>query len=261
MKISMQTFVLTVISGIFLAACSTKVPVEGLYQSNNFTYPSIHHEHIGVGGVTSSVTNTSPATANTYAASIRNSVIHKYPGLDIMPAGQMASALGRTHYNQMMQAYTSNGVIDEKYLSEMKQHIRGMRYVIFGRIVQDSVGNHRNTYSDRIDFSTNRTMRVEYKIYDLNDKQIAWSGTVRQSAHADNSYPLPKMPNNNDDPNKPHDSRDDLVRQSLNLAATAFIQGNHDYPVAPSAYGVFRKTSNGFASRLPVKPKGNHKRS
>lgn len=175
-----------------IAGC---VSVQGLYHAPSFTYQSIYNDNIGVGGVALVTRPLSTAAKTAYADYLQSALISKYPGLNIMPAGDAITALSPRVYRHMMRAFRISGTIRPEYLQLLQKHIHHMRYLVFARILSAHVDHDTDIEPDPVykhqentTYSTKLTLLVKLIVYDLTTKRIVWSGTITDSNSNTNNY-------------------------------------------------------------------------
>lgn len=123
---------------LLLTACAPKM--NGLYKNPSFTYKTMTSQSLAVAGV-GQVKHASAAQQNTYAEMFREAIINQRPALQIMPAGNVAQTMGH-NYDRMLSYYAQRGVAANKYLKIIRNKTHNVRYVVFGRIISDSVSRH-----------------------------------------------------------------------------------------------------------------------
>ena len=238
--------------GIF-AGC---VSVQGLYVDPSFTYQSVLENNIGVAGVVSATRKIKPSQQTALSNLLQNAIIKHFPGLPVMPSGDVVRALGSNRYRVMMEYYRLHGVVPDQYLSVLYTHIIYMRYVTFARIEQDHISHHREQYEDTstagngstssIDFTTTLSLRVHVDVYDVITHRIVWRGSLSDSTSQSNRYEVPSMVTSS------HESLKRAVAQSIiGMAGSAIVDSHHAYPTAPSFYNFVQRIFNSMVGNFP----------
>ena len=138
---------------VFLTACAPAM--NGLYHDKSFTYKAMHAQSMAVAGVTEvqgqrhgkrwrNRHQASVSEQNAYAQMFREAMLNQRPHLTIMPAGDVAQTMGH-QYRDMMTYYADHGVAANQYLNLLAKRTHNVRYVVFGRILSDTVGHQRYT--------------------------------------------------------------------------------------------------------------------
>jgi len=231
---------------MLLTACATTLT--DVYRSPNFTYQSIINDNIGVGGVTSTVRPLSRGQKNAYGNLLWNSIIGHYPGMRVMPPGDMVRALGPRRYQRMMHYYRQYSVMPDDIFPVLKQHILRLNYLVFARITQNSISHNRyqshNDFQndDNVEFRTARTLRVGLKIYNISTRQLAWSGSIKTSSGNHNSYSALHVGD---------DKTENVALTALNLLGQLMLDQDHSYPPPPPTADLLRDVFKRFAKALP----------
>lgn len=244
--------------GVFTLLFSACTPsATGLYRDPSFTYNAMHTQGMAVGGVADNsafMGNTPPPSSLSYAENLREAFINKSPGLAVMPAGDVAQALGISTYNAMMTYYAQNDSVPVEDLDKLKAHTQNLGYVAFGRIVSNQISHststesevthHGNTRDTADDYETTRTVTVQVKIYSLTTHQIVWSGSLTDSITNTNSYPLMH-------PSHFHNDSSQIIDDVVTGFVNGSVQGNAQYPAAPGSSDVAARAMNELMANLP----------
>ena len=224
------------------------VSVSGLYHNHSFTYQSMVSDRIGVGGVVSAETPLRYEQQTAYASYLRASMINRYPGLNVMPSGDAARAIGIPAYRQMIRTYEQFGAIPSDNLKAMHKHVTGMRYLTFARIEQniashDSGGGHgyisSSSNDDVTDYNSTRNMTVKLEVYDLTTGRVVWSGSITESQSKKKRT------------TQPHTTK---VFAALAQAAVGSLTAQYQYPPFPSTDSVLRTIFKDFMSKFVQPP-------
>ncbi len=245
----------------FMLTAAGCVSVQGLYVDPSFTYQSVLANNIGVAGVVSATRRIRPSRQTALSNLMQNALIKHFPGLPIMPAGDVVRALGVTQYKAMMEYYRLHGVVPGQYLSALYKHVIYMRYVAFVRVEQDSISHDRQQYEDNttprraststIAFTTKLTVRVQIDVYDVITHRIVWRGSLNESTSRSNRYEVPSMVTGR------REGLNRAIAQSvIGMAGTAIVDSNHSYPTAPSFYNFMQRIFNSMIGRFPKKISG-----
>ncbi|MBU0455910.1 MAG: hypothetical protein ABIH77_02405 [Pseudomonadota bacterium] len=244
--------------GFCLFALSACVSVEGLYVDPSFTYASIMENNIGVGGVVSVPRDLTAARQSAYANQVRAAIMQKYPGINVMPSGDLTRALSAPDYRRMMRYYRDYGVVQDEYLKTAHRHIKRMRYVAFARIVEDQI-SHNRTQEDpgphtrgSVTMTTTLTMKVNMVVYDLNNDRMVWSGAVTESNENNNHYDMNAVYVGR---HHRHDVDKQIVASLANTALQEMQERQYHYPSAPAANDLLNGIFSGLLTKFPVPPK------
>jgi len=230
------------------------VSVQGLYRDPSFTYASVQQHNIGVVGVVSVPRKLSHREQTACAGLLHAALVEKYPGMDIMPAGDAVRAIGVSSYRKMMRYYRENGVVQSRYLAALQRHVTHMRYLVFARILEDRVTHSRQTYeqphnTDEIDFRTTLSLTVHLDVYDVALRRIVWSGSVANSTSHANSYKVASMRSYR------HESLNrEIVQDVASVVSRQAVEHQHEYPSVPSFKGFMQTVFAELLTRFPKHP-------
>ena len=134
-----------------------------------------------------------------YSEIIRSRFAEQRPGFFILSTGVIVDKLGKERYNAMLEEYRTLGMVSEKWLSTIAEFTDGFGYVVFARILEDTVKSDRtrtDNYNDEKKLMTGytitkerrRTMTVAQEIFSLETKAAVWGGSVTKSASNSREY-------------------------------------------------------------------------
>ena len=240
------------IVSIVLCSCATRIA--GLKQSESFVYSNVLSGKVGVGGVTSVMENLEDGRKSALANLLRTELLEERKEYNVVPSGTLAAKIGKAKYGQVMESYKAEGVLTDESLALLKPAATVSRYVAFARIENDNVSNGRSEIPDRnekgeaipnsgrISTSTKRTMTASLNIYDLQNGDVAWSGSVTKSATNTQEY------------DRQHEMQLVSVIKAFKGEARESDAEKYPYPSAPEANKVLAKIFAGFAENMPKKP-------
>lgn len=242
-----KLFFIAAICGCLIACVS----VQGLYQDPSFTYASIKQNNIGVAGVVSVPRKLKAREQNACANVLHTALVEKYPGLVIMPAGDAVRAMGDSSYRQMMRYYRDNGVVPSDYLNILRRHVSHMRYLVFARILEDRVEHSRQTTdqqdgTNKIEYQTTLSLTIHLDVYDVQTKNIVWSGSVTDSTYNANSYTAAST-----DTYKHESIGHEIVQDVASMLTTQTVEQHHEYPSAPSVKQFLQTIFSELLTRFP----------
>lgn len=248
--------VLICCAGLSLLLSGCTPSVQGLYVAPSFTYHSIHQDNIGVAGVVPTYGDISIPRSINYSNIVQTQMNTRYPGLGVMPAGEVARALGSAGYKKMLTYYSAYGVVKGSTLKELHEHIRRMRYLTFARITQNHVSRSNNTVDDNYNqsgkptsqdtiYTTKRSVTVSIKIYDTQLERAVWMGTVSGSKQNKNDYPRPLITTNSSNIGS------QLLAGLGDGLLSSVTRKEYHYPSAPGAAAVFSDALAGMTAHLP----------
>lgn len=259
LKMKKITFVVALFCVMFFAGC---VSVQGLYVDPSFTYQSVIANNIGVGGVVSTSKNISSSQQAALSNFLQNALVRHFPGLPVMPSGDVVRALGASQYQAMISYYRSHGVVPDKYLDALYKHIIYMRYIAFARIEQDNISHDRHQSQDvstprttgvsTISYTTTLSVGLHIDVYDVKARRIVWRGSVTENRTRSNNYDVPGVSTD------AHESAAKAIAQGvLSVAGTALVDSQHSYPSAPSFNNLVQQIFYDMVSKFPKKVSNN----
>mgnify|MGYP003675079032 CR=1 FL=1 len=239
---------IALISMLLLTSCGTKV--EGLTKVESFTHPNILSGRMVVGGIVDAVENMKSKTALSYANSLRAQIIEERPGFKVSNASYLIKKLGRKTYTNILSELEMDGAVSEASINLMATKVSGVRYVTFARIESNEVSNDRNEQADTdsqgnetggksIVTTTTRSITVNFRVLDLKDKTIAWSGLISKSQQEQSKYAV-----------KSESGLISLVKAIKGTEETGDDK-KYPFPKAPALKGVLKQAFVGFADNLP----------
>jgi hypothetical protein len=230
-----------------LTACTPKM--NGLFQDPSFTYASMTQNGFAIGGVAipkDQKSNTDPATVaqeSHYAELLREGILNARPGVLIMPAGEVAQALGEK-YDPMMTYYAYRDVAADEYLKMIQSKTTHIRYVMFTSIPSNNTSQVMTDNGDNLTYTSYRTVTVSAKIYDLNTDQIVWSGSLSESAQNTNTYATTQIDN-------PQNTTEAIASSVIGGLEKDQIQKHATYPNPPDTLPLVSGIFNGIGENLP----------
>jgi hypothetical protein len=208
----------------------------------------------------------------------------QYQGMNIMPAGDTQRALGHNRYVSMLHYYQQNGVVRDRDLKALKNHVSHMRYLIFMRITKNNVSHSQDSHinsphryrhhrrdrhhHDQHDhhhghhdhhhryhhhpqltkkhytYRTTRAMASHIVVYDIQKLNRVWSGSVDVSRFTENNYDVPIANDNKT-------LATALVSALANTAVDKNSQKNMHYPGPPSDASLLKLILAGVTAHLP----------
>jgi hypothetical protein len=253
-RIAIFFSVTTTLFGLtLLSACTPKM--NGLYQDPSFTYESMSQQGIAIGGVSTPEDKANNTTVVSLRAELselfREAIINQRPGIILMPAGDIAQALG-PKYEPMMAYYSYRDVAADEYLKLIQSNTQHIRYVVFANIPTNSVGQSRSDDDSGVYYQSYRNMTVSVKIYDLATSQIVWSGSLSESASTQNTYRTSPIVNstNTNDGSQPSMTAI-LISEAMAGVEKTQIDKHATYPNPPGTQPLATQIFNDIARNLP----------
>lgn len=200
--------ILALTSLIALAsACTTKV--DGLYVSDSFTPSNIKRGSILTGGVVNNVEAQSRTDSNSYSSIMLAKIKDERKYASLQPVDTLINALGEKQYDKMLNKYASSG-LDEATLSMISEKLPNVHFLALARIeanntekfaeetaAQESTDANGKVIKTppKITKKHKRTTLVSMHIYDLKNKNLAFSGQVSKHKENSNTYDVNTLTN------------------------------------------------------------------
>ena len=244
---------LFVLATQFSIGCTTKV--SGLMVSKAMTYDALAERQIIAAGVVNATGAIDVGESNAMAQQMRNMVTEERKGLPVMDASAISSKLGEAKYLELLKNYQKNAGLNPKQMTDLQKALGRSTFVAFARVDRNDLSKNSSEtsgteYKDEMGRKQyrpgevirthKRTMAVTMHIYDLKNKELAFTGTVTKS-------------------------EDNVSRYEKNLVSgvVAIINASkgggrddaYPYPVAPSEVSVMGPVFKGFAQNFPKKKK------
>lgn len=176
-----------------LAGCSPLPDVVGLQRDPSFTYEALSAAPFAVFGVSVEDPVAMSASASLQLGNLMaESLKTKRRDLTVLPATHVADGLGLRDYTWLVREYQAAGSLDEGALSRVAAALDGVRYVALARLETDELttGESVEEYTDerggevcdverRGKFAT-RTLAVQFTVYDLHQRHLAWTGRITE---------------------------------------------------------------------------------
>jgi hypothetical protein len=218
-------------------------------------YATFASAPLAVGGMTSVVGSRVSRDENRDAQStmFENMMISERGDLVVVPAGRVRSLLGDESHATMLDEFESRGELNSGFLTLAGNVLAGQaRFLILGRIEESSVSRDESG-SDSKTLKTTLTVRAGFHVYDLEARQVVWSGDIENST----TNELTLSPN----------SSDDSSGDSGNSGFLAFLGGllgsifggddEVEYPPPPDVSealpGIFDRLGEGLPQPPPKK--------
>jgi hypothetical protein len=236
---------------LFASACATRVA--GLKQSDTFKFPAIMSGKIAIGGVTSVMEELPESRRNSLGNLLRTRLIEERKEFPVIPPGALASKLGPSKYNELLNDYKNTGLLTENWFKIIKEKLNGNRYVAFARIENEDVNRDRRE-TDRINDRgqtipgegtvttiASRTITASLSIYDLQLGEVAWSGEVTKSLRNSKDY------------EKEREIGLVSVIKAIKGSDNQSDESKYPYPNTPDTNRVLAAVFAGFAENMPKK--------
>lgn len=193
------------LSALVLAAgCGVKntrtaAPIQDLDIDPSFTWSRVDSEAIGVLAVTiwderldwtehilgSQLRDTllaGPLLGRT--RNLADRIAYHNPLWNVVGTAELADSIGWKTYTRLVDSYALNGNLSEGELVVLELALRDrLRYLVTARI-EDQRTNRWQEVSDgegQTEYIASRAMILDYKIYDLRDRDLVWSGWVEEA--------------------------------------------------------------------------------
>jgi len=245
-------FALLVLAVHFGIGCTTKV--DGLMVSKAMTYDALAERQIIAAGVVNASGAIDIGDSNSLAQQMRNMVTEERKGLRVLDASAVSSKLGEAKFQALLKNYQKNAGLSPQQMGELQKAI-GNSFVALARIDRNDLSKNSSEssgteYKDEkgrkqyrpgeVVRTHKRTMAVTMHIYDLKNKELAFTGTVTKSGDNVSRY------------------EKNLISGVVSIINASKGDGRGDaypYPVAPSEASVAGPVFKGFAQNFPKKKK------
>jgi hypothetical protein len=177
-----------------------------------------------------------------------NMMISERGDLAVVTAGRVRSLLGDGNHATMLDEFETRGELDYGFLTLVGGVLQGRaRFLILGRIEESNIS--RDESDDKL--TTKLEVRAGFHVYDLEAKQVVWSGDIENSA----STNLAK------EGSESNDSSDDSSGDSGFWAFMGGLVGSllggageAEYPPPPDMSAVLPKIFDRLCEGLPQPP-------
>lgn len=241
---------LVLVSALFMTSCATKV--HGLRKTADFTYSNVVNGRLTIGGITHTTEKWDYKKKINLANQFRTDVQEQRKDIIIDSTSYLVKRMGRGLYREMLREIEEDSTLSEQSLTLLNQNLTDRRYIAFARIENDITRNSRETEDvtdteekatgdKKLTTTTNRDMDINFFVYDIRNKYLAWNGLIKKSGSNSLDYHIEK--------------KNGLV-QFFDLI-TGSKQGSLDkkypYPKKPSERYILSRAFSGFAQNLPEK--------
>lgn len=233
---------------LFTNACATKV--DGLQVSDAFTVENIRSHSIVSAGVVDSKQVLLRADSNAYAGVLLSKIKDERPYANVRAVETLINALGEDRYAEVLNKYSASG-LDAPSLDEIASKLPGVQFIALAKIESDiTQKNSKETQASEskddkgnvtkveasIEQTHSRTVIASLNIYDLKNKNSAFSGQVSKTLEERRKY------------------NPDGLRGVISLVNA--IRGEeqdktYPYPEAPATRKVLGEVFEGFAENFP----------
>lgn len=246
----MFKFTVLILSTILLTSCATKV--HGLQKSPSFNYTNVVSGSLVIGGVAHTNSKWNNKKQISVANQFKTEIIEERRDIRVDNAGYFIKRVGLGLYRETMREIAEQGVLSDNTLTILSQTIADRRYVVFARIENDQTTNGRDekeledsegkkTGERKLTTYTNRSMDINFIVYDLMSKQQSWNGIIKKQLRNDLEYTIKK------------DTNLKVVIDLFTGKASQSMDKKYPYPKVPSDTYVLAKAFQGFAENLPEK--------
>jgi hypothetical protein len=233
--------------------CTTKV--DGLMVSKAMTYDALVERQIIAAGVVNASGAIDIGDSNSLAQQMRNMVTEERKGLQVMDVSAVSSKLGQAKYKDLLKNYQKNAGLSQQQMTDLQKALGRATFIALARVdrndlTKTSSETSGNEYKDEkgrkqykpgeVVRTHRRTMGVTMHIYDLKNKELAFTGTVTKSEDNVSRY------------------EKNLISGVVSIINASKGDGRDDgypYPRAPSEASVMGPVFKGFAQNFPKKKK------
>lgn len=226
-------------------ACTTKV--DGLYVSDSFKPTELSRDALVSAGVVDAKYPLERGESNQYAGLLLAKIKDERAYVSVRPVETLIQAVGEDAYTDLLKQYTVSG-LDNAALDSIAKKLPGIRFLALAKIEDNSLSKSETRTPatetkdkkgvvtktpETLQKDVGRTILVSMSIYDLQQKNLAFSGQVSKTRHATETYTLHK--------------ESDLVK-----VVRVLSKGDtYPYPDAPGTRQVLGDIFKGFAENFP----------
>ncbi|WP_141733321.1 hypothetical protein [Oligoflexus tunisiensis] len=241
---------LSLVTALFLltSACATKV--DGLQVSDSFQPSTLKSGALVTGGVVDTKAGVKREDSNTYSALMLSEIKDEREYVSVKPVETLIQALGDSTYNIVLNQYSKSG-LDGNTLGQIAEKLPGVRFVALAKIEGDTTekGENRQAASETknddgkviktpasVTKTHKRTVLASMHIYDLKNRDVAFSGQVSKSKETSRNYTINTVGN---------------VLSVVNAIQGKDDDATYPTPEAPSTRDVLAEVFEGFAENFP----------
>ncbi|MFG1500094.1 hypothetical protein ABMA70_07765 [Halobacteriovorax sp. XZX-3] len=244
---------LVLLSTLLITSCATKV--HGLRKTADFTYSNVQNGRLTIAGIVHTSENWDYKKQITTANQFRVELQEKRRDLVVDNAGPLIKKIGRGLYRELLREVEEDGILSENSLTILSQNVTNRRYIVFGRVESDIVENDRTetaltnsegkeTGDKSLTTTTKRSMDINFSVYDIRNKYLAWNGVIKKTDRNDLEYTIRKR--------NGVDQIIDLVEAFSSKNAES-MNKKYPFPKAPVDRDILSYAFKGFAENLPQK--------
>ncbi len=245
---------IVLLSTLLITSCATKV--HGLRKTADFTYTNVQTERLTIAGIVHTGENWDYKKQISTANQFRVELQEKRRDLLVDNASPLIKKIGRGLYREILREIEEDGILSEKSLTILGQNITKRRYLVFARIESDIIENDRTesaitnaegkeTGDRNLTTTTKRSMDINFSVYDIRNKYLAWNGIIKKSDRNDLEYTIRKRDG--------VDKIIDLVSAFSSKKNTESMNKKYPFPKTPVDRDILAYAFRGFAENLPSK--------
>ncbi|MGA0164407.1 MAG: hypothetical protein ACO3LE_09240 [Bdellovibrionota bacterium] len=241
------SFYLTSLAFVLTAtACTPKL--SGLQISEAFTAQNVLNDRMIIGGVVSGETNLPPAKISSYSNMLRSAFMDERKEYATLPYGSFVGSLEADETKRVLDEYQKTGSLSDKTMKMLADKIDRARFFVMARIIRDQVKtgqSEKEGYYEKdsdgnlkwrnpqVNSWSEREALVSIDIFDLQRRNLAFSGMIEESKKKDKTYTLSTL---------------GAIRSIVSAA-----RGSDPYPAppAPAIETILPNVFWAFAANLP----------
>lgn len=184
-----------------LLACTTKV--DGLMLSEAMTYDNLAERELIAGGVVNATGAIDLGESSSWAQQMKSRIMDQRKGLSVLDVSAVTARMGAAKYKTLLDSYQKNAGLSAEQMEEVKKAVGGPKFFALARINRNSLQKdtsetNGSEYKDsdgkkryrpgEVVRTHRREMSVTMHVYDLNKKELAFTGSVTKSEATSNRY-------------------------------------------------------------------------
>lgn len=241
---------LVITSVMLLTSCATKV--HGLRKTADFTYTNVRSGRLTIGGIAHSSEKWNYKKKISLANQFRTEVQEERKDIYVDSTAYLVKRIGRGLYRELLREIEEDATLSESTLTILNQNLTDRRYIAFARIESDITSKRRNTEDvkdtegkatgdKKLTTTTYRNMDINFFVYDIRNKYLAWNGMIKQHDQNSLDYHIRKK------------NGLDHFFELISGSNSQSLDKKYPYPTAPSEKYILSNAFSGFAQNLPEK--------
>ena len=189
---------------LLLYGCTVSHTDIDFIHKEGFAYEALVAGGLAVGGVVSTVDRLDEETRVRYAEILRKGIAEGCAELEVYPVEEVLKPPGDAYYTYVIDEYRRTGNLSHRTLGILHKLIPVSRYIVLARIVENTVTEQRNEYTEDlgedyetiedskdkkgrvseevivwVELSTTRSMTVEIDLFDISKKRRVLNTVIK----------------------------------------------------------------------------------